>query len=194
MLFDTVPTTSMRYGTRRETAHMPRRTTDGRPAASRRTRRPQSAASSYASTAGVRARMQVQRTRDTAPEMAVRRLLHSAGFRYRVDRAPLEGMRRRADIVFGPARVAVFIDGCFWHGCPQHGRPQTRANPDYWAEKLERNRARDADTDRRLSEAGWAVVRAWEHEAPDTVAASVANVVNGRNGCARRLRASTLAP
>ncbi|MEU2200619.1 very short patch repair endonuclease [Isoptericola sp. NPDC019482] len=121
--------------------------------------------------------MQLQRTRDTGPELAVRRHLHAMGLRYRVDRAPLPGLRRRADIVFGPARVAVFIDGCFWHGCPEHGRPETKANPVYWSGKIARNRARDADTDARLAEAGWSVVRVWEHELPSEVAKLVASTV-----------------
>ena len=69
--------------------------------------------------------MQVQKTRDTEPEMAIRRLLHASGLRYRVDRAPLAGLRRRADIVFGRAKVAVYVDGCFWHRCPRRGRPGT---------------------------------------------------------------------
>ena len=87
--------------------------------------------------------MQRQRTRDTAPELAVRRLLDAAGLRYRIDVAPLPSLRRRADVVFGPARVALFIDGCFWHGCPNHGSRRTTANADYWAEKIKRHRARD---------------------------------------------------
>jgi DNA mismatch endonuclease (patch repair protein) len=116
--------------------------------------------------------MQLQRTRDTAPELAVRRLLHRAGLRYRVDVAPVPELRRRADITFPGARVAVYIDGCFWHGCPTHGN-QPRANSDYWRPKLGRNRQRDADTDARLAAAGWHVIRAWEHEPPSEVAARV---------------------
>jgi len=123
--------------------------------------------------------MQVQRTRDTAPELAVRRLLHAMGLRYRVDRQPLPGLRRRADLVFGPARVAVYIDGCFWHGCPLHGN-SPRTNTEYWRTKLDGNRARDADTDRRLADAGWRVVRAWEHESPAAVAEKVAATVLNR--------------
>ncbi len=134
--------------------------TVGRPAAAARTRRDASAAVSTASTPGVRSRMQAQRTRDTAPELAVRRLLHAAGLRYRIDRPTLAGLRRRADIVFGPAKVAVYIDGCFWHGCPEHGN-QPRANSGYWGPKLRHNRDRDADTDRHLLDAGWLAVRAW---------------------------------
>src|SRR4051812_32527509 len=146
--------------------------TTGRPASSARTRRDSSADSSYASTEGVRSRMQTQRTRDTAPELAVRRLLHAAGLRYRVDRPPLPGLRRRADIVFGPARVAVYVDGCFWHGCPEHGtRPA--ANRGWWQAKLDGNRARDADTDNRLAASGWEAVRVWEHEDPQAAAARI---------------------
>ncbi|UJP40263.1 very short patch repair endonuclease [Cellulomonas palmilytica] len=115
--------------------------------------------------------MQLQRSRDTAPEMALRRLMHARGHRYRVDRLlPLVGVQRRADLVFGPARVAVFVDGCFWHGCPLHGNPAVKANVWYWPDKIARNRARDADTDRRLREIGWLPFRAWEHETPSDVA------------------------
>ncbi|GHE08705.1 hypothetical protein GCM10011381_10220 [Klenkia taihuensis] len=125
--------------------------------------------------------MQAQRARDTGPELAVRRLLHAVGLRYRVDRAPLKGMRRRADLVFGPARVAVYIDGCFWHSCPQHGtRPAS--NADWWDSKLEANRRRDADTNQRLTQAGWVVLRAWEHEDPQDVADRVRKVVIARRG------------
>jgi len=125
--------------------------------------------------------MQLQRTRDTRPELAVRRLLHSAGLRYRVDRAPLPGLRRRADVVFGPAKVALYVDGCFWHGCPQHPRT-ARANSAYWQSKLAANRARDADTDRQLAAAGWLVLRVWEHEDPAAVAARVVVAVSERIG------------
>lgn len=121
--------------------------------------------------------MQGQRTRDTAPEMAIRRIPHAMGLRYRVDRAPVPNLRRRADIVFGPAKVAVFVDGCFWHGCPEHGTT-AGANADFWAAKIEGNRERDANTDARFRDAGWTVVRVWEHtppaEAAELVAAAVA--------------------
>lgn len=128
--------------------------------------------------------MQLQRTRDTAPELALRRLLHTLGLRYRVDRAPLPRLRRRADIVFGPSRVAVYIDGCFWHGCPEHGnRPASNAG--YWAAKLEHNRQRDADTDAQLAAAGWLVVRLWEHEPLEEAALRVASAVRERRPQAR---------
>jgi DNA mismatch endonuclease (patch repair protein) len=117
-----------------------------------------------------------QRRRDTEPEIAIRRLLFAQGFRYRVD-AALPGMRRRADLLFRAARVAVFIDGCFWHGCPEHGtRP--KSNADWWAEKIERNVQRDRDTDQRLVTGGWTVVRVWEHESPDGAARKVAEALH----------------
>lgn len=116
-----------------------------------------------ATSPAVRRRMQATRGRDTAPELAIRRELHRRGLRYRVDAAPLATLRRRADIVFRRKRVAVFVDGCFFHGCPEHGtRP--KANADFWRAKIAANRARDMDTTERLSQAGWIVVRVWEHE------------------------------
>jgi DNA mismatch endonuclease, patch repair protein len=121
--------------------------------------------------------MQRQQTRDTAPELAVRRLLHRAGLRYRVDAPPLPGMRRRADVVFRPSRVALFVDGCFWHGCPEHGSRATHANTGYWAQKAARNQERDRTTDEALAQAGWLAVRVWEHEEPELVAARVAEAV-----------------
>lgn len=109
----------------------------------------------------------------------MRQILHSRGLRYRVDyKLPVPGLRRRCDIAFIRQRIAVFIDGCYWHSCPLHGtRPQ--ANAVWWAAKLDRNVARDRDTDRRLAEAGWTVLRAWEHEAPAEVADRVEAVVRG---------------
>lgn len=101
------------------------------------------------------------------------------GLRYRVDRRVLPGLRRRADLVFVSARVAVFVDGCFWHRCPDHGN-LPKSNREWWTEKLNRNVARDRDTDLRLTEAGWHVERVWEHElrdAPDLAAARVATTV-----------------
>lgn len=115
--------------------------------------------------------MRRNRRRDTAPELAVRRLLHTAGMRYRVDFAPVGG-RRRADIVFPRRRIAVFIDGCFWHGCPQHATLPKR-NADYWGPKLARNVERDRETDAQLAQAGWRVLRYWEHEEPAAVATAI---------------------
>lgn len=120
--------------------------------------------------------MQANRGRDTTPELAVRREAHRRGLRYFVDRAPVKGLRRRADLVFPAARVAVFVDGCFWHGCSEH-HTVAKTNSSFWATKVSANRARDRDTDRQLTEAGWTVVRIWEHEsvasAVDVIEAAV---------------------
>ncbi len=114
--------------------------------------------------------MRANRRRDTGPEMALRRELHRRGLRFRVDHPPVEGLRCRADIVFTRARVVVFVDGCFWHSCPEHATTP-RANGDWWRTKLELNVARDRRNDTALSEAGWLVIRIWEH-VPATVAAN----------------------
>lgn len=125
-----------------------------------------------ASSEEIRTRMATTKRRDTGPELALRSALHRRGMRFFVDRAVI-GRRRRADIVFPTERVAVFVDGCFWHSCPQHGTTP-RANRDWWVAKLAANRDRDADTDRQLRDAGWTVLRFFEHE--DMVAAAQAVV------------------
>jgi DNA mismatch endonuclease (patch repair protein) len=130
----------------------------------------------WASSAAARATMQGNRRRDTKPELAVRRAVHALGFRYRVDERPLPDLNRRADLVFPRAKVAVFVDGCYWHGCPEHGTT-VKTNAAYWAPKIRRNRDRDADTDARLAEAGWTVVRIWEHEDPALAAKTIATAV-----------------
>lgn len=108
-------------------------------------------------------RMSRQRTRNTEPEVLLRRELHRRGLRYRID-APLPGMpRRRADVLFTRAKVAVFVDGCFWHSCPQH-KTAPANNGAWWAAKLARNAERDRETGKHLSSLGWAVLRVWEHE------------------------------
>jgi DNA mismatch endonuclease (patch repair protein) len=101
------------------------------------------------------------------------------GLRYRVSARPLPDLRRTADIVFRPTRVAVFVDGCFWHGCPEHGS-QPRANSEYWAPKLARNIERDRETNSALEAAGWKVVRIWEHEDANHAAQRIARVVEAR--------------
>lgn len=121
--------------------------------------------------------MQSNRGRDTKPELAVRRLLHRAGYRYRVDFAPLRD-RRRADIVFTRRNLAVFIDGCFWHGCPQHAS-LPKSNVDYWLPKLARNVERDREADRDFRDAGWTVLRFWEHDDPEAVATAIASALTG---------------
>lgn len=119
--------------------------------------------------AATSARMSRQRRAHTAPELALRRELHRRGLRYFVDRAPLRGQRRRADVVFPRRRVAVYVDGCFWHRCPQHATAP-KNNAEWWAAKLAGNVARDRATDAQLEAAGWQVVRVWEHEDPAAAA------------------------
>lgn len=104
---------------------------------------------------------------NTGPEMALRRALHAAGLRYRVDSPLPFDRRRRADIVFPREKVAIFVDGCFWHGCPEH-YVAPKANAGFWRRKVEANRERDRDTDLRLEELGWAVLRVWEHDEVNT--------------------------
>lgn len=130
-------------------------------------------------TSAVSLRMSKQKSRNTGIEMALRQVLHRAGFRYRVHRRPIKGVRREADLVFGPARVAVFVDGCFWHGCPEHAT-WPKNNADFWRDKIETNRRRDADTDARLQEAGWLPLRIWEHETVDVAADRVITAVRER--------------
>lgn len=118
---------------------------------------------SWASTPAVAARMQLQARRDTQPEIRLRRELYSRGLRYRVH-FPVPGtVRRQIDIAFIGSCVAVFVDGCFWHGCPEHYMP-SHTHRDYWAAKIVANRTRDEDTDRRLKAMGWTVLRIWAHE------------------------------
>ena len=120
----------------------------------------------------IRQRMQRQRRRDTTHEMAIRRALHALGYRFRVDFRPEPSLRTRGDIVFTRKRLVVFVDGCFWHGCPQHATAP-KANAEWWREKLAQNIARDRRVDEHLGELGWAVLRIWEHE---PVAAAVSRI------------------
>jgi len=133
---------------------------------------------SWASSKGVRNSMRSNRGRDTSSELAVRKILHARGLRYRVNHRLAPPLRATADIVFTRQRVAVFIDGCFWHSCPVHAtRPKT--NSEYWATKLARNIERDGETTAALETCGWTVLRFWEHESPDEVARHIAQAVLG---------------
>ncbi|KAB8186766.1 DNA mismatch endonuclease Vsr [Microbispora catharanthi] len=128
---------------------------------------------SWASSEAVRRSMRSNKGRDTKPELALRRAVHALGLRYRVAIRPVKSVRRTADIVFTKAKVAVFLDGCFWHGCPLHHTVAV-TNAGFWAEKVRRTRERDAETDQLLKEAGWRVLRVWEHEDPGDAAKRVA--------------------
>jgi DNA mismatch endonuclease, patch repair protein len=118
--------------------------------------------------------MRANRRTDTKPALALRRALHTLGYRYRKDyRLDLDGGRRvRPDIAFTARKVAIFVDGCFWHACPEHGS-KPRANEWYWGPKLLRNVERDRANDAALMLAGWSVVRLWEHMPLDEAVATV---------------------
>lgn len=130
----------------------------------------------WATTPSVRRRMQRQKRRDTEAELALRRLLHARGLRYRVHVRPEPAIRRVADVVFPRLKVAVFVDGCFWHGCPEHAT-WPKSNAAEWRSKIEKNRARDAETTRQLEHAGWIVVRVWEHQPAEQAADRIEVVV-----------------
>jgi DNA mismatch endonuclease (patch repair protein) len=123
--------------------------------------------------------MQGNKKRDTRPELAVRRAAHALGLRYRVACRPLSEHRWTADLVFPRARVAVFVDGCFWHGCPEHFKGP-RTNRPYWSAKIAGNRTRDEIVDATLKGAGWQVLRFWEHQSPSDVAQEIALSVRRR--------------
>jgi DNA mismatch endonuclease (patch repair protein) len=133
----------------------------------------------FASSDAVHRRMSNLARKDTGPEVALRRALHARGLRFFVHRRPLRDLRRTADVVFPTAKVAVFVDGCFWHGCPSHGRRQHLTNAWYWPEKIERNRLRDKNTNAQLRLAGWNVVRVWEHEPPEQAAEKIHGIILG---------------
>jgi DNA mismatch endonuclease (patch repair protein) len=124
--------------------------------------------------------MRATKRRDTRPELALRSELHARGFRYRVDERVWSGRGApRPDLIFKREKVAVFIDGCFWHSCPDHCRPPT-TNLDYWEPKLARNRERDLQNNAALAADGWLVVRIWEHVPTEEAAEMVARAVRSR--------------
>ena len=133
---------------------------------------------SWASSPAVRSVMRGNRKRDTRPEVALRRAVHRQGLRYRVATRPID-VCGTADLVFAGSRVAVFVDGCFWHACPTHFAPP-QTNAAYWGPKIARNRARDEQIDAVLREAGWRPVRVWEHEDPIAAATRVIAIVRSR--------------
>lgn len=136
-------------------------------------------ATSWASSAGVRRSMQSNRSKDTQPEVALRAALHSVGLRFRKNYRPIRGSRSEIDVAFTRWKVAILLDGCFWHGCPEHAtRPKT--NRDWWAMKLDNNLARDRRTNALLAGAGWTVLRFWEHEPTAEVVVRIQAVLADR--------------
>lgn len=131
------------------------------------------------SSASAKNRMKAAKSRDTAPEIALRMALYSLGLRYRIDTRPIKQLNRKADILFRLAKVVVFVDGCFWHGCPTHGT-SAKANAEFWASKIKRNQERDLETTKLLRKAGWKVIRVWEHENPVRAAIKIRKIVDQR--------------
>ncbi len=126
--------------------------------------------------------MKANRSTGTKPEIALRRVLFAAGLRYRVNlKVRVTGRTVRPDIVFTRVRVAVFVDGCFWHGCPQHGRMPSDPSG-YWHQKIARNQERDSLVDQALHESGWQVVRIWEHTGTDAAAKLVQAAIAEQSG------------
>ncbi|MFS4505816.1 very short patch repair endonuclease [Clavibacter sp. Sh2141] len=136
---------------------------------------------SWASSDAARLTMRANRRRDTRPELLVRRLLHARGLRYRVDLRVVQESRTRADVAFTRQRVAVFIDGCFWHSCPDHLH-LPKANADYWVAKLARNVERDAEVTALLRSLGWTVLRFWEHVPAEEAVTEIIAAVQLRRG------------
>nr|WP_082993320.1 very short patch repair endonuclease [Mycobacterium sp. 1245111.1] len=120
----------------------------------------------------IRRRMQAQRRRDTEVEIGIRKALYRLGYRYRVDYRPEKSLRCRGDLVFTKRKVVVFIDGCFWHGCPLHAT-SPKNNAEWWREKLDANIERDRRNSLALRDLGWTVVRVWEHETVDEAVARI---------------------
>lgn len=133
----------------------------------------------FLATSSVRRRMQRTRGRDNPLELSVRSQLYARGLRYRIH-YPLPGMKRvTCDVALPGLRIAIFLDGCFWHGCESHP-PSVKKNTDFWLEKIERNRARDARATAHLTELGWTVLRFWEHEAVETIVERIASIVDAK--------------
>lgn len=137
-----------------------------------------------ASTSEARRRMQRVRQKNTSAESALRRELHARGLRYRIHVPVLAKSRRVADVAFSGLRVAVFVDGCFWHGCPLHAT-WPKENAEFWRVKILANQERDRDTDERLRAEGWTVVRVWAHEPPERAARRIATIIKKRKARSR---------
>ncbi|WP_074249834.1 very short patch repair endonuclease [Mycobacteroides abscessus] len=134
----------------------------------------------YVTSAGRSRNMAAIRRKDTKPEVELRSALHRLGYRFRKDYPiRVDGKLLRPDIAFTRQKIAIFIDGCFWHCCPQHGH-QPNVNADYWSLKLQGNVARDRKQTATLQDAGWQVVRFWEHEDLDRVISDLATLIRKR--------------
>ena len=132
-----------------------------------------------ASSAAAKKRMQSTRQKNTSAEVRLRSELHRLGLRFRLNKRLIPKLRRTVDIVFSKIRLAVFVDGCFWHGCPQHATCP-KSNSQFWLDKIKTNMQRDLDTNRRLEELGWKVIRIWEHEDPKDAAQKIYRIVRER--------------
>jgi len=135
-------------------------------------------------------RMAKVRQKGTDAEVALRQEMHRIGLRYRIGCEVLKNPRRVADVAFPGRKIAIFVDGCFWHGCPEHAT-WPKQNAELWRQKIEANRRRDADTNARLEALGWTVLRFWSHESPAKAAKMVARVV--ANADMKRLASSPIA-
>lgn len=129
------------------------------------------------SSPAARNRMKSVRHSGTKAELALRDALEQFGLTYEIDARPIPDSTRKADILFRNERIAVFVDGCFWHGCPDHGT-QAKANAEFWRRKIEANQHRDEDTNRVLQENGWLVIRVWEHEDTANAAIKIARILD----------------
>jgi DNA mismatch endonuclease, patch repair protein len=141
-----------------------------------------------ASSPRVRKVMQATPSRDTAPEKALRSIMHRMGLRFRKDIEPIEGVRCKADVVFRKAKVCVFVDGCFWHGCPKHFRPP-KTNTEWWLEKVQDNQERDTKKTMLIKKHSWMVLRYWEHEIQSDNAVKIAMKIS--RAVKKRINAQT---
>ena len=123
--------------------------------------------------------MQTTAQKRTGPELALRSALDRSGLEYETDQRAIPSLRSRPDILFSGSRLAIFVDGCFWHGCPIHGTTP-KNNAEWWREKLATNRRRDQQVDVALQDHGWQVLRFWEHDDPMTSAATVLEFIAAR--------------
>lgn len=125
---------------------------------------------------GASSRMSKVRQTGTGAELALRKELYKSGLRYRINFCVMNKPRRIADIAFPRLKIAIFVDGCFWHGCPEHAT-WPKHNAEFWQQKIKANQLRDADTNERLQRNGWSVLRFWEHESPIQAAEVIAQMI-----------------